>query len=180
MQRASVLLVFAFGGFENANVLAEEATDPKRHLPIALILAIGLTTVLYVLIQMVALGTLPDLAHDCTPLASAAACFLGPAGAAVMTVGAVLSTLGSESALVLVGPRILYAFAQAGQLPAALGRIHPRYRTPHVAVLAFSGAPWAAALRATFAELAPGSATARLLFYAANVLAIPVLRRKLP
>jgi len=180
LQQASLLLVFAFGGFENANVPAEESTDPKRHLPIALILAIGLTTVLYVLIQIVALGTLPDLAHDRTPLASAAARFLGPAGAAVMTVGAVLSTLGSESALVLVGPRILYAFAQAGQLPAALGRIHPRYRTPHVAVLVFSAIAWAAALTATFAELATVSAIARLLFSAATCLAIPVLRRKMP
>lgn len=97
-----------------------------------------------------------------------------------MTVGAVLSTLGSESALVLVGPRILYAFARAGQLPAALARIHPRYRTPHVAVLVFSAIAWAAALTATFAELATISAIARLLFSAATCLAIPVLRRKLP
>ena len=130
LKQVSLLLVFAFGGFENANVPAEEVEDPKRHLPIALLAAIGLTTVLYVLIQIVALGTLPGLASDPTPLASAAAMFLGPIGAGVIALGAVLSTLGSESALILVGPRILYAFARAGQLPRALARVHPRYRTP--------------------------------------------------
>jgi len=180
LQQASLLLVFAFGGFENANVPAEESIDPKRHLPIALLVAIAVTTVLYVAIQIVALGTLPGLATDPTPLASAAARFLGPAGAALVTVGAVLSTFGSESALVLVGPRILYAFAQAGQLPAVLARVHSRFRTPHVAVLVFAAMAWTASVTVSFANLAAISAIARLLFSAATCLAIPLLRRKLP
>jgi APA family basic amino acid/polyamine antiporter len=180
LKQASLLLVFAFGGFENANVPAEEVEDPKRHLPIALLAAIGLTAVLYVLIQIVALGTLPGLASDPTPLASAAARFLGPFGAGLITLGAVLSTLGSESALILVGPRILYAFARAGQLPGALSRIHPRYRTPQLSILAFAVLAWAASLAGTFAELAAVSAIARLIFSAATCLALPLLRRRMP
>lgn len=180
LQQASLLLVFAFGGFENANVPTEEVVDPKRHLPIALVVSIALATVLYVLIQIVALGTLPDLASDPTPLASAAARFLGPAGAAILTVGAMLSTLGSESALVLVTPRLLYAFARAGQLPAPLGRIHPRFLTPHVAIAVFAVMAWAAAAASSFAALVAVSAIARLVFSAATCLALPVLRRRLP
>ncbi|MFI5198078.1 MAG: APC family permease [Thermoanaerobaculia bacterium] len=180
LRQASLLLVFAFGGFENASVLTEEVKEPRRQLPIALIVAIGLAALLYVLIQIVALGTLPGLASDRTPLASAAALFLGPGGAALMTVGAVLSTLGSTSALVLVGPRILYAFAHAGQLPPALARIHPRHLTPHVAIVVFAAMAWAATLAGTFAQLVAVSAIARLVFSAATCLAIPVLRRRLP
>lgn len=180
LQQASLLLVFAFGGFENANVPTEEVKDPERHLPIALVLSIALTAVLYVLVQVVALGTLPELATDKTPLASAAARFLGAGGAALITVGAVLSTLGSESALVLVGPRILYAFAKADQLPRTLARVHPRFRTPHVAIAVFAAVTWLAALSGSFAELATVSAIARLIFSAATCLAVLVLRRRMP
>ena len=180
LREASLLLVFAFGGFENANVPAEEVRDPRRHLPVALIAAIAFTAVLYVLIQIAALGTLPDLAADRTPIASAASRFLGPAGAALMTVAAVLSTLGSESALVLVGPRILYAFARAGRLPRALGLIHARHRTPHIAIAAFAALAWGAAMIGTFAWLAAVSAIARLVFSLATCLAVPVLRRRMP
>ncbi|HKA35809.1 MAG TPA: APC family permease [Thermoanaerobaculia bacterium] len=180
LREASLLLVFAFGGFENANVPSEEVRDPRRHLPIALIAAIGFTAVLYVLIQVVALGTLPGLASDRTPIASAAARFLGPAGAALMTVAAILSTLGSASALLLVGPRILYAFSRAGRLPEALSRIHPLHRTPHVAIAVFSLVAFGASLAGSFAWLAALSAIARLVFSAATCLAVPILRRRMP
>jgi APA family basic amino acid/polyamine antiporter len=180
LKQASLLLVFAFGGFENANVLTEELKDPKRDLPIAILLAIATTALLYVLIQIVALGTLPNLASDSTPLASAAARFLGPLGAGLLTLGAVFSTIGNESGLILVGPRILYAFARAGQLPLAVARVHPRYQTPHVAVLVFVALAWLAAVSGSFVGLVAVSAIARLVFSVATCLAIPVLRRRLP
>ncbi len=180
LRQASLALIFAFGGFENASVPTEEVKNPTRNLPIALIASIGVTALLYIAIQIVALGTLPALANDATPLASAARMFLGPAGAAIITVGAVLSTTGSNSALVLVGPRILYALAEGGQLPRALARVHPRYRTPHIAVIVFALAAWVIALYGSFAQLVMVSAIARLLFSATTCLAVPVLRRKMP
>lgn len=180
LQQASLALIFAFGGFENASVPTEEVKNPTRNLPIALIASIAVTAVLYILIQIVAQGTLPDLAKDATPLASSARVFLGPAGAALITVGAVLSTTGSDSAVILVGPRILYALAESGQLPRALARVHPRYRTPHIAVIVFAFAAWAIALFGNFAQLVTVSAIARLLFSATTCLAVPVLRRKMP
>lgn len=177
LREASLLLIFAFGGFENANVPAEEVKNPRRDLPIALLTAVAVTAVLYVLIQVVALGTLPDLARDPTPLASAARQFMGAGGGTLMTLGAVISTIGSLSALVLVGPRILYALAAGGELPATLAAVHPRRLTPHVAVIWFAVTVWALAVWGSFAQLAAMSAMARLVFSAATCLAIPVLRR---
>lgn len=178
LRRASLLLIFAFGGFENASVPAEEAKNPRRDLPFALIGAIVVTTFVYVSIQVVALGTLPTLAQSATPLASAAARFLGPAGGALVTAGAVVSTIGSLSALALVGPRILYSFGQAGRLSPALTEIHPRFATPHIAILAFAIVAWLSALSGGFAQLAAVSALARLVFSASTCVAVLVLRRR--
>lgn len=180
LQQASLALIFAFGGFENASIPTEEVKDPKANLPVALFIAIGLTAVLYILIQIVAQGTLADIASDATPLASSGRIFLGDAGAAIIAAGAVLSTSGSLSALAVVGPRILYALAEGGQFPARLARVHARYRTPHVAVIAFAIIAWGVALSSDFALLVTVSAIARLLFSATTCLAVPVLRRKMP
>jgi basic amino acid/polyamine antiporter, APA family len=178
LQQAALLLIFAFGGFENASVPTEESKDPRRHLPVALLATIAATAVLYVLIQAVAQGTLPELAGSATPLAASARVFLGPAGAVFISVAAALSTLGSTSALALVGPRILYAFARHGLLPAALAQVHPRTRTPHRAIVVFAVLTWIAALSGRFEQLAAVSAVARLLFSASTCLAVPVLRRQ--
>src|SRR5262245_403466 len=72
LRQAALVLVFAYGGFENANVPSEEALNPRRHLPTALLTTIAVVTVLYVLIQIVAQGTLPGLASAQAPLAEAA------------------------------------------------------------------------------------------------------------
>jgi amino acid transporter len=178
LRQAALLLVFAYGGFENANVPTEEAVNPRRHLPIALLTTIAGVAVLYVLIQVVAQGTLPGLATSVTPLASAAREVMGAPGGWMLTGAAIVSTLGSISAVVLVGPRVLYAFARHGQLPAVLARIHPRHRSPHWAVVVFAFFTWAAALAGGFAQLAAMSAVARLLFSATTCLAVPVLRRR--
>ncbi|MDP1570046.1 MAG: amino acid permease [Vicinamibacterales bacterium] len=178
LREASLLLIFAFGGFENASVPAEEVKQPRRNVPIALLLAIAATTVLYVLIQIVTLGTYPDLAGDPAPLASSARAFLGPAGALLLTAGAVLSTAGSISALSLVGPRILYALSVGGQFPRAFGLVHPRWHTPHVSIAVFAAATLLIAIWGSFAQLAAASVVARLIFSAVTCLAVPVLRRK--
>jgi basic amino acid/polyamine antiporter, APA family len=178
LRQAVLLLVFAYGGFENANVPTEEALNPRRHLPFALLATIAATAVLYVLIQVVAQGTLPELATSKAPLASAAREVMGPPGGWLLTGAAIVSTLGSTSALILVGPRILYAFAHHAQLPAVLATIHPRYRSPHLAVVVFAVLTGALALVGRFAELAALSAVARVVFSASTCLAVPVLRRR--
>ena len=180
LQQASLLLIFAFGGFEFAVVPGEEIVQPKRNLPTALISAIGFVTVLYILIQYVAQGTLPDLASSATPLASASRRFLGALGGILLTVGAVFSTTGTNSALMLVIPRIIYAMAEGRQLPQIFAKVHPTYRTPHIAIAAAAVLGWATAMYSGFAALAAISAIARLLYYIATCLALLVFRRKMP
>jgi amino acid transporter len=178
LRQAALVLVFAYGGFENANVPSEEALNPRRHLPTALLTTIAAVTVLYVLIQIVAQGTLPELASSKTPLAAAARAVMGPPGGLLLTAAAVVATLGSMSAVILVGPRILYAFARHGQMPGVLARVHPRYRSPYVAVVVFAALIWVVALFVDFARLATLSAVSRLVFSASTCLAVPVLRRR--
>ena len=178
LRQAALLLVFAYGGFENANVPTEEAVDPRRHLPVALLSTIAAVAVLYILIEVVAQSVLPELARSETPLASAAHEMLGAPGGWLLTVAALVATLGSISAVILVGPRILYAFARHGQLPAGLAAIHPRYHSPHRAVIAFAVLIWVAAVIGGFEQLVALSAVSRLLFSAIVCLAVPVLRRR--
>jgi APA family basic amino acid/polyamine antiporter len=180
LQKASLVLIFAFGGFEFAVLPGEEIEQPKRNLPIALLSAISIVTVLYVGIQFVAQGTLPDLANSATPLASAGQRFLGPWGGVLLTVGAVLSTTGTNSALMLVTPRVLFAMAEGGQLPKIFARVHPRYRTPQLAIVASAVLGWGCAMYGGFATLATISAIARLLYYISTCIALVVLRRKMP
>ena len=180
LQRASLLLVFAFGGFEFASVPSEEVIRTRRVLPGVLIGSVGLVVGLYFLIQAVAMGTLPSLATDATPLASAASAFMGPAGGLLLTIGAVFSTMGTNNASTLVGSRMLYALARGRQLPAAMARIDPRFRTPVVSIVLFSAVSWIFAVSGTFVQLAALSVLGRLLYYATTCLAVPILRRKLP
>ena len=179
LRQASLLLIFAFGGFEFAAIPSEEVVNPRRNMPIALLTAIAFVAVSYILIQFVAQGTLPDLASSATPIASASRRFLGPLGGALLTAGAVFSTTGTNSALMLVTPRILFAMSEGGQLPAVMARVHPRFRTPTVAILVSAVAGAACAMYSGFASLAAISAIARLLSYMATCLAVPVLRRKM-
>lgn len=180
LRQASLLLIFAFGGFEFAVVPGEEVIRPKRNVPIALLTAIVFVAVLYILIQYVAQATLPDLATSPTPLAASARRFLGAAGGVLLTAGAIFSTTGTNSALMLVTPRILFAMAEGGQLPRIFARVHPRFRTPHVAVFTTALFGCACALYSGFATLAAISAIARLLTYMATCLALPILRRTMP
>ncbi len=180
LRQASLMLIFAFGGFEFASVPSEEVVEPRRSIPFALIVAVGSVVVLYLSIQVVAMATLPTLATSVTPLAAAATGFMGPVGGLIVTIGAVFSTTGTNSASILVGPRMLYALAKGGDIPESMARVHPRFRTPVVSIVIFSVIALALAVSGTFSQLAAVSALARLLFYSTTCLAVLVLRRTMP
>ena len=180
LQQASLLLMFALGGFEAASIPSEEVIRPKRSVPAALLGSVGLVTVLFLVIQIVAIAALPGLGASETPLASAARRFLGPAGGLMMMVGAVLSTAGTNHANLFTGSRILYALGRDGQLPARLAWLHPSSGTPAVSILMYAMLAWVLAVSSAFAPLAALSAIARVLMYATTCLAVPVLRRRTP
>ncbi len=177
---AVLLLLFAYAGFENTAAPAGEFRNPRRDVPFALIVQIVIVTLIYTGVQWVALGTLPGVVESKTPLADAAARFLGGWGGLMMTVGAVISILGTNSNTVLSGPRYLYALAQDGFGPAFLARLHPRYRTPAAAIVLQTAIALPLAFTGSFEALATLSVMARLATYFGTALSVPVLRRKLP
>jgi amino acid transporter len=176
LSASGLLLIFAFGGYEVIPVIAGETRDPRRDVPFALIMTIVIVTVVTTLAQVVALGTLPALASSKTPLADAAAQFLGAGGAALVTIGAVLSTSGNNMGQALSGSRNLFALAEQKDLPAFFGRIHPGFRTPVNAILVTAAVALVLALSGTFQSLAAASAISRLLVYVATCAATLRLR----
>jgi amino acid transporter len=144
--------------------------------PFALVMTLIIVTLLMTLVQIVAVGTFPGLAHSRTPLADAASLFLGAGGAAMLTLGAVLSTTGNNMGQALSGSRNLYALAEQGDLPAFFGWVHPRFRTPVSAVVVTAGVSLALAVSGTFAVMAAASAISRLVVYVATCASLLRLR----
>ena len=173
-----MVLVFAFGGFETSTVAAGEVRDPQRNFPFALSVAMMLVVVVYLGIQIVCVGTLPGLATSERPLADAATQFLGSAGGSVIVLGAVVSMAGILNASLLAGSRLPFAMAADGSLPKLLAATHPRFHTPHMAILVSAGAALAAALALNFVSAAAISVLTRLAIYAVTCGCVFVLRRR--
>jgi len=175
---AVLLLIYAFTGFENAGVPAGEIVNPRRNLPIAILVAIAIVAMVYILIQVVSIGTLPTLGSTERPLADAASNFLGPIGASIIAAGAITSVIGNLNVSILSTPRIPFAMSVHNELPKALAAVHPRFRTPHVAIVATAALMLALTLSSTLIYALTVSTIARLLAYAATCAALPTLRRK--
>ena len=177
---AVLLLIFTFSGFDVAAIPAGEIEAPQRNVPFALFTAIATVAVLFLLVQVVCIGTLPGLATAERPLAQAAQQFLGPAGGGLVAAAAMLTALGTLNALMLTGPRLLFALAEQGQIPPVFGALHPRFRTPWVALLVSAGLKVALAISGTFIYALTLSTIIRLVYFALTCAALPVLRRRYP
>ena len=177
---ALVLLVFAYGGFETALMPMGEAKDPRRDAAFGLFASLAICTAIYVLIQWVVVGILPDPGHSDRPLAEVARIVMGHAGAGLIALGALISVYGYLSANILAIPRMTFALAERGDFPAFFGAVHPRFRTPHLSILVFALLLWLLALFGSFAGNATLSAVARLSYYGLVCAALPVLRKKHP
>lgn len=173
---AVLVLVYAFTGFEIPAIAAGEVRDPRRDFPFALLTGIAVVVVVYVLIQLVCIGTLPELASSKRPLADAASGFLGSAGAAIISLGALISTTGTLSSVMLATPRLPFALAEQGQLPRWLTKTHPRFKTPHLSIIISAAAMLAFTLSGTFIYALTISTISRLFIYAATCVAMIVLR----
>lgn len=178
--QAIVLYIYAYTGFEYASIPAGEALAPRRHLPVAMLSVIIAAGVLYTGVQFVCLGTLPGLANSQTAIADATARFLGPLGGQIAALVALVSISGNLSGMALVAPRLTYALAADGCLPAPLASVHAKYRTPHVSILLYAGVTLALALSGSFAGLVKISVVIRIVPYLLTAAAVPVLRRKYP
>src|SRR6266478_3299758 len=164
---AVILLIFAFVGIEVALIPSGEVKNPARTVPRSAYLALVITTVIYIMIQLVAQGTLgADLAnYKDAPLAEAAAKFLGNIGRTILLGGATVSAFGFVTSDILSSPRIIFAFGRDGALPAWFAHVHPRYRSPDVAIVTYALLAFALSITGTFEQLAVLSNVAVLLMY---------------
>ena len=176
--KSVLLLVYAFTGFEMATIPAGEVRDPQRNLPRALLIAILVVAILYIMIQVVCVGTLPGLAQSQKPLADAGSQFLGAAGGAIISAGAIISITGNLNILLLSGSRLPFAMAEQKQLPAFVGSIHRQFFTPYVSILITAGLMLFLTLRSSFVAALTISTIARLVTYGATCLALPVFRAR--
>lgn len=173
VEGVALAALYAFVGFEAATIPAGETRDPKRAIPRALLLTVAGVTLLYVVVQLAYSAS--GIGQSDAPLADLAAESLGPAGALLLGVTAIMSVLANQLSAVTSISRITSSFADHGLLPRWFGRISPRFATPSNSILAVGGIGLALALTGTFVTLAVISTVSRLFAYLACIAAIPRL-----
>jgi amino acid transporter len=177
---AVILLVYAYGGFEAALFVSGEARNPRKDAPIALFTALATVTLLYVGVQYVVIHTLATSTVTEKPAVDSARQFLGPVGAMLVAIGTLVSTYGYISANMLHTPRVTFAMAERGDFPKFFAAVHPRFRTPHLSIVAFAAMLVLFSVVGNFRWNAVLSAVSRLFIYGSVAAALPALRQKYP
>ncbi|MFZ1702299.1 MAG: amino acid permease [Pyrinomonadaceae bacterium] len=175
---AVLLLIYAFVGFEAAVVLSGEAKEPGKTVPFGLIAGILIVAVFYIFIQIVSIGTLPGLAISERPIADAAAVFLGPLGATLITIGALISIFGNLNVGVLCSTRLLFAMSEQRDLPSVFEKTHEKFKTPHVAIIVTAIVILILTIQSSFLTAVAIATITRLLVYATTCLALPIFRSR--
>lgn len=173
-----LILVFAYGGFEAAMMPLAEARDPERDAPFALFVALAASAVIYCLVQVVVTFTLAGASESARPLADAARAFVGPGGAALMALCALLSTFGYLAGGMVNVPRLTFAMAEQGDLPRPFAAVHRIFRTPHLSIISYAVLTWLLAANGNFLKNLTLSVVARLITYGLVCAAVPVLRAR--
>jgi amino acid transporter len=175
---AVLLLIYAYVGFEAAVIPAGETKDPQKNVPFALLTALAFCAVLFIVIQIVAIGTLPELAKSERPLADAAGRFLGSFGAAFIAVGALISILGNLNGGFLAASRIPFAMSEQRELPGLIGATHEKFKTPYVSLLITAAAMLVLTVQSSFISALTIATITRLIVYATTCASLPVFRRQ--
>jgi len=179
---ALVPILFAYGGWQNANYVAEEIENPRRNLPLSLIAGTIAVVFIYVLVNIVylrALG-LEALAATTTPASDAAERMFGAVGDRFVTAAIAISTFGFLDLAILAPTRVYYAMAADGVFLPALSKLHPTYRTPWLAIVLQSTWSCILALSGTYGQLLNYVVFADWIFFGLTVATVLVFRRTLP
>jgi amino acid transporter len=177
---ATVLLFFAFGGAESALNASGEVRNPARTVPLGLMLGLFGILLLYVGLQTVAQGVLgPELANNTgAPLVAVATEVFGEWGGKMLIAGIVISIYSTISGSLLGTPRVIFASALDNNLPRFFGKVHPKYKTPYVAIIFYASLVALIALSGTFKYLAAAATGSLLLIYLGVSLAVLRFRKR--
>lgn len=175
-----LVLFFAFAGFESALGVSGEIKNPKRTVPLGILLGGLLVLIVYLLLQAVTQGILGSqmAVFKDAPLAAVAEKMVGSIGGTLLLLTAAISCFGSVSADVLNTPRVLFASANDGLFPKFLGKVHPKFATPYWAIISFGGMIFILSVAGGFKQLAILASAAILLIYLSVILATLKLRLK--
>lgn len=178
----SLILFFSFIGMEASLSASGEFKNPRRTIPRGILLGMFIIFIFYILIQFVAQGVLGnDLPlHKEAPLAAVAQVVLGDFGKLLIIVGAAISGLGLISGDITFSSRVPYAAARDGLLPKFLAAIHPRYATPHFAILLYAGMGFIMSISGGFRQLAVLASSSMLMIYVGVILATIKLKKLKP
>ncbi len=174
----TLLLVYAFVGFESVTTVSGESKNPKRAVPSALVTMVIATGLLYFLIVLAFISVLPDAGASGATLIDVGRELMGPTGTILITLAAFFSIGGNLSSIVLAVPRMIFALAQERLLPKWFGKIHDTYSTPSNSILFLGGLGLAFALTGSFEYLAAASSLSRLIGYVLCIAALPVIRNR--
>jgi len=181
---AFTAVLFTIGGWQQMNMVAGEIKDPARTIPKALAIGIGIVVTIYLGANAVYLRALgrDGLAASAAVAADAVSRMIGPVGATLISVAAMLSVLGFVNVVLLANSRIIYAMAVEGLFVEAAGRVHPRFGSPHIAILIMTA--WALLLlaftRGDLGALLSGVVFADWIFFGLGAASVFALRRKMP
>jgi len=174
--------LFSYGGWQNLNFVGGEVKNPGRSIPLAILTGVGLVVTVYMLSTVVYIKALPMAkVAGSTKLASdAVQAMVGPWGAGFIALAVIISTFGFLSVVIMTGPRVYAAMAEEGAFLPFAGRVHPRFQTPHYAILLQSA--WACGLlfTKTYGQLLQFVTFGDWIFFGLTALALIVLRRKYP
>lgn len=179
---ALIPVMFSYGGWQNANYVAEEMKDPVRDMPTSLLLGTGLVVLVYVSVNWVYLSVLGHggLAGTTTPASDVAAGLLGPTGSLLITLGIAISTFGFLNLTMLAPTRVYYAMARDGLFPERVARLHPRFDTPSTAIVIQTAWAIVLVLTGTYAQLVDYVVSADWIFFGLAGASLFVFRRTRP
>jgi APA family basic amino acid/polyamine antiporter len=175
-----LVLMYAFIGFEFSLISAGETRNAKSEIPRALVGTVVAISVCYALIQLILVSVGPDLGGSDAPLVEIARRLMGPAGAVVLAIGVAFSVGGGSLTSLLTAPRVTFALARDGSLPAWLGQVHPRTRVPVNSILVCGFFSLAMAVGQHYVWLVTLSTFVRLVTYALCIASLPTIERTIP
>ena len=179
---ALISVLWAYDGFADLSYVAGEVKDPKRTLPRALIFGTAAIVAIYLATNLAYLYVLPVEQMAASPLVAADTLqvLVGQLGVGIIAVVVMISTFGSVNGSMLVNPRIFFAMAEDRLFFQSMAKVHPRYQTPHVAIILTAALGVFFVLTRTFEQLADTFVLTMWPFYALSVAAIYRLRRTRP